>query len=78
MIGPPLTLATGTLGHAWIGLLITIGGTFYIVRDALHYLSPVRRNVTSIGVAVLFCAIWIAIGVGIIAMCVALLPPDSD
>ena len=78
MIGPPVTLVTGTLGFGWLGLLITVGGTFYVVRDALRLPSPVRRNVSSLGLAVLFCATWLAIGVGILAMCVALLPPDAD
>jgi len=54
LIGPPATLACGTLGHAWIGLLVAVAGTFYVVRDALHYPAPTRRNLSSLGLALFF------------------------
>ena len=67
-----------TLSAAWIGLIITIAGTFWVTRDSIHSPSPALRNACALGLTILFCAFWIAVAYVVLLGVAALLPADSD
>jgi hypothetical protein len=54
----------------WLGAIVTAGGTFMLVRDALK-LRPPPSGITAHAaiLAVAFCAFWAALAVAVIWGC---------
>ncbi len=74
LIGPPSLLAMGTLDLEWIGVGVTVVGTFFVTRDNVHSQSAKRRNALALGLALLFCASWVAVAWCAVAALVVLFP----
>jgi hypothetical protein len=78
LIGPPAAIVGELFGWGWLGLAVALGGTFMVVQDALRSQGTIRLAwLRSSGLAVMFCAIWIAIGWGVLAGVAALIPQDA-